>query len=129
MVTGQQRSPTATEFPMNYPSDVAILIAPQAVEKLLLFFSKSEEARNFLAPGMKRDQPEKGAMFFNLEYVEWVDVPAAEEIENFLYSLGEENYRFVRCGSDYNDIHECGDFYAERLWGYNPNPKIQIDFE
>jgi hypothetical protein len=114
---------------MSYRSNVAILIAPQAVEKLLLFFSKSEEARNILAPGMKRDQPEKGAMFFNLEYVEWVDVPAAEEIEDFLQELGEENYRFVRCGSDYDDIHESGYYFDGLLWGYNPNPKIQIDFE
>ena len=115
---------------MSYRSNVAILIAPQAVEKLLLFFSKNEEARNILAGAMRVDTPEKGAMFFNLEYVEWdAGGSTIREIEDFLYELGKENYRHVVCGSDPNDIYESGNFHAERLWGYNPSPEIQIDFE
>ena len=115
---------------MGYRSDVAIAVAPEAVDRFLGFLATNEYMRRLLTPEMESDTPEKGALFFRIDYIRWYRYHSSdiEKFENFLFSLEEDKYRFVRVGDDSGDIEERGDFYDGYIFGSQPSPELCLEF-
>ena len=123
---------------MGYRSHVVLAIAEPLVPQFMVTMAKCPEARVLCfgdTDKQERDfQGEKGSFFFEWEGIKWYDnYEPIRAIMDFLSWAcdnhkigdeeidGEEHYRFVRIGEDYDDIETRG-------WGFEIHPVRSIDY-
>ena len=123
---------------MGYRSHVVLAIAEPLVPQFMVTMAKCPEARVLCfgdADNMQRDfQGEKGSFFFEWEGIKWYDsyepIQAIQDFMDWAQDRikigdneidGEEHYRFVRIGEDYDDIETRG-------WGFEIHPVRSIDY-
>ena len=123
---------------MGYRSHVVLAIAEPLVPQFMVTMAKSPEARALCfgdTDNMQRDfQGEKGSFFFEWEGIKWYDnYEPIRAIEDFMswacdkHTIdgeeidGDEHYRFVRIGEEYDDIETRG-------WGFEIHPVTSIDY-
>ena len=123
---------------MGYRSHVVLAIAEPLVPQFMVTMAKSPEARALCfgdTDNMHRDfQDEKGSFFFEWQGIKWYDsYEPIQALEDFMswaqdhHTIdgkeidGEDFYRFVRIGEDYDDIETRG-------WGFEIHPVRSIDY-
>ena len=109
---------------MGYRSQVVLAIAEPLIPQFMVTMAKCPQARLmcFGDGDCKRDfQWEKGSLFFEWSYIKWYDsFEEVQAIEDFLSWAedkleidgkeidGDEHFRFVRIGEEYEDIEVRG---------------------
>ena len=123
---------------MGYRSHVVLAIAEPLVPQFMVTLAKSPEARALCfgdTDNHSRDfQDEKGSFFFEWHGIKWYDsYEPIQAIEDFLSWAcdthkidgkeidGDEHYRFVRIGEEYDDIETRG-------WGFEIHPVRSIEY-
>ena len=123
---------------MGYRSQVVLAIAEPLVPQFMVTMAKSPQARALCfgdAYRQERDfQGEKGRLFFEWDYIKWYDsfeeVQAIEDFLNWAEDKlkidgkeidGDEHFRFVRIGEEYDDIETRG-------YGFDIHPVRSIDY-
>jgi hypothetical protein len=123
---------------MGYRSHVVLAIGEALVPQFMVTLAKCPEARVLCfgdADKQERDfQDEKGSFFFEWEGIKWYD--SFEEIRAITDFMdwaqdrlkigdkeidGEDFYRFVRIGEEYDDIETRG-------WGFEIHPVRSIEY-
>ena len=109
---------------MGYRSQVVLALAEPLIPQFMVTMAKCPQARLmcFGDGDCKRDfQGEKGSLFFEWSYIKWYDsFEEVQAIEDFLSWAedkleidgkeidGDEHFRFVRIGEEYEDIEVRG---------------------
>ena len=99
---------------MGYRSDVALAVAPSEAILLKELSDCNEELKSLLDYAEECDNwpPDEGDDYptkFKWEGAKWYDnFPDVGALQRFMANIGEENYRFLRIGEQYNDIEEEG---------------------
>ena len=123
---------------MGYRSHVVLAIAEPLVPQFMVTLAKCPEARVLCfgdTDNMHRDfQDEKGSFCFEWQDIKWYDgYEPIRAIQDFLdwacdnHTIGgekidgDEHYRFVRIGEEYDDIETRG-------WGFEIHPVRSIDY-
>ena len=123
---------------MGYRSQVVLAIAEPLIPQFMVTMAKCPEARTMCfgdAYKQERDfQGEKGSLFFEWDYIKWYDsfeeVQAIEDFLNWAEDKlkidgkeidGDEHFRFVRIGEEYDDIETRG-------WGFDIHPVRSIEY-
>ena len=123
---------------MGYRSHVVLAIAEPLVPQFMVTMAKCPEARALCfgdTDKQERDfQDEKGSFFFEWQGIKWYDsyepIRAITDFMDWAQDRmeiegkeidGEDFYRFVRIGEDYDDIETRG-------WGFEIHPVRSIDY-
>ena len=109
---------------MGYRSQVVLAIGEALIPQFMVTMAKCPEARTmcFGDADHRRDfQGEKGSLFFEWDHIKWYagyeEVQAIEDFLNWAEDKlkidgkeidGDEHFRFVRIGEEYEDIEVRG---------------------
>jgi len=122
---------------MGYRSQVVLAIGEALIPQFMVTMAKCPEARAmcFGDADQTRDfQGEKGSLFFEWDHIKWYagyeEVQAIEDFLNWAEDKlkidgkeidGDEHFRFVRIGEEYDDIETRG-------WGFDIHPVRSIEY-
>ncbi len=123
---------------MGYRSHVVLAIAEPLVPQFMVTLAKSPEARALCfgdTDNHSRDfQGLKGSFFFEWHGIKWYDsyepIRAIEDFMDWAQDRikigdeeidGDDHYRFVRIGEEYDDIETRG-------WGFEIHPVRSIEY-
>ena len=106
---------------MGYYSEVALVLAPSAVNKLKQAVAKVDEKSeklNFVNYPDKHLTDYDGNELYYWESVKWYeDFPETQFMEEFMDSLDPEEYRFLRVGESEGDTDEGGGIFYNHNFG------------
>lgn len=99
---------------MGYCSDVGLCLTIQGVKALeeAKLTSTTENALNLVSFPDVKNKHESGAVAFFWASMKWYHI--FEEVgfvNNFLATLDDEDYLFIRVGEDYDDVEVSGGFH------------------
>lgn len=105
------------EFLMGYRSEVAFVLSNKAsnllIEKLdTLSKEEKKDVQSLLEHFDEHHVHESGAELYYWTWIKWYpEYIAVSVIEDFLRSLEEEDFYFIRLGEELGDIEQFGYFY------------------
>ncbi len=123
---------------MGYRSEVILAVGPEVMPQFMVTMAKSPEARQMCfgdhTEMIKDYQGIKGSFLFRWDHIKWYDgyeeVQAIEDFLNWAEDKleidgkeidGDEHFRFVRIGEEYDDIETRG-------YGFDIHPVRSIDY-
>lgn len=119
---------------MGYRSDVALTLTKEAVQKLNMAIAnadneKSKAASQLLAnPDKHLCDADTGAELWSWNAGKWyADYPDVAFIENFIANIaGDDNYRFIRIGEDWDD-DELEGYFLDNPFDLHLNREISFE--
>ncbi len=126
---------------MGYRSTAILAVSKEARPYLMHFLGQNAEAMNLCfgkyADRTENFQGEEGSVMFRFDGIKWYDsFPEIQAIEEFMAHMsceidlkdsednqvdGEELYRFVRIGEEYEDIEQRG-------FAFDIYPSVTIEY-
>jgi len=96
---------------MCYYSDVALLLGKEADGELRVALVKAPEEVRQLFKGQPPEVDAKtGLRLRHWEHVKWQD-EVAEFVDEFISTLNDSQYRFLRLGEAFGDLDDSGGIY------------------
>ena len=126
---------------MGYRSTAILAVSKEARPYLMHFLGQNAEAMNLCfgkyADRTENFQGEEGSVMFRFDGIKWYDsFPEIQAIEEFMAHMsceidlkdsednqvdGDELFRFVRIGEEYEDIEQRG-------YGFDVWPSVTIEY-
>jgi len=126
---------------MGYRSTAILAVSKEARPYLMHFLGKNAEAMNMCfghhADRTEDFQGQDGSVMFRFDSIKWYDsFPEIQAIEEFMAHMsceadlkdaegnqldGDECFRFVRTGEEYEDIEQRG-------WAFDIYPSVGIEY-